>query len=310
MTQLTTRSGAPVAPFAFGAMQFGGTADAAASSEMYHASRTAGINHFDTAWVYTEGRSETLLGELVRDSADAHFIATKVGYTGGAGRANMLSQFDTSRTRLGLDGVDLLYLHRFDPETDLRETMDAFATLKAQGLIRYVGLSNFAAWQVMKAQAIAASFEIRVDVIQPMYSLVKRQAEVELLPMCADQGITTCTYSPLGGGLLTGKYVTGGSGRLSEDDRYAARYGTPAMSQAAGWLAALAAEYGAHPATLAVAWAAAHPHRPQPILSARNADQLAPSLAALTYEMTDALYAEISALMPAPPPATDRLEEA
>ena len=310
MTQLTTRTGAPVASFSFGTMQFGGKADNAASAQMFDACRAAGITHFDTAWVYTEGRSESILADLIAGAQDDLYVATKVGYTGGAGRANMLAQFDESRMRLKMDTVDLLYLHRFDPETDLRETIDAFATLKAQGAIRHVGLSNFAAWQVMKAQAIAAEFDIRIDVIQPMYSLVKRQAEVELLPMCADQGIAACTYSPLGGGLLTGKYVSGSDGRLAEDERYAARYADPAMKQAASWLAALAAERGAHPATLAAAWVAAHDHRPQPILSARSAAQLGPSLAAIDFEMSPDLYAEISALMPAPPPATDRLEEA
>lgn len=310
MTRLTTRSGAPAAPFAFGTMQFGGTADAAASADMYHAARAAGIAHFDTAWIYTEGRAETILAELIRPAPEEVFVATKVGYTGGASRANMLAQFDTSRTRLGLDTVDLLYLHRFDPHSELAETMDAFATLKAQGLIRYIGLSNFAAWQVMKAQAIAARFDLRIDAVQPMYSLVKRQAEVEILPMCADQGIAACTYSPLGGGLLTGKYGAGGTGRLTGDDRYAARYGLPAMHAAAAGLSALAASLGAHPATLAVAWAAAHPARPQPIVSARSTAQLAPALAALNWPMDAETYARIAALMPAPPPATDRLEEA
>ncbi len=311
MTQLTTKSGAHVTPFSFGTMQFGGKADAQESAEMFDACRAAGITHFDTAHVYTGGQSEEILADLIAGQSDELFIATKAGYTGGAGRANLLTQFDISRARLKLDCVDLLYLHRFDDDTDLRETMDAFATLKAQGAIRFVGLSNFAAWQVMKAQAVAAQFDIRVDALQPMYSLVKRQAEVEILPMCADQGINACTYSPLGGGLLTGKYVaSGATGRLAEDDRYAARYGQPAMKQAAGWLAALAAEQGVNPATLAVAWVAAHEHRPQPILSARSAAQLAPSLAAMAYEMTPELYAEISSLMPAPPPATDRLEEA
>jgi len=221
----------------------------------------------------------------------------------------MLARLDKSRTRVHRDRVDRLYVHRLDPDTDLRETMDTFATLKANGLIRHVGLSNFAAWQVMKAQSVACEFGIRVDVIQPMYSLVKRQAEVELLPMCADQGINACTYSPLGGGLLSGKYSTGATGRLTEDDRYGARYGQAAMTKAADGLVRLAATLGTHPATLAVAWIAAHDHRPQPILSARNTDQLAPSLAALDYALTPELYAEISALMPAPPPATDRTEE-
>lgn len=295
-------------PLAFGAMQCGGRADAAQSMAMFDACYAAGIRHFDTAWIYTDGASETLVGQF----AKAHDIqiATKIGYTGGAGRANLAAQFDTSRRRLGCDHIDLLYLHRFDPDTALQETLEVFADWQSRGLIARIGLSNFAAWAVMKAQGVAAALGTRIDAIQPMYSLVKRQAEVELLPMAADQGITAYTYSPLGGGLLTGKYAAGGAGRLTEDSRYAARYSQGAMAAAAEGLARLAAEIGTHPATLAVAWAKCHPARPVPLISARNTEQLAPSLAAADYPMTAETYARMAALYPAPPPATDRTEEA
>jgi len=310
MTQnLTTSDGTPASRFAFGCMQFGGRADAAQSANMYAASRAAGINHFDTAWVYTDGRSEEILGRLIQAERDQLLIATKAGYEGGAGAANMRTQLDQSRRRLGLDMVDVFYLHRFDPGTDLRETMDCFAALKEAGVIRYAALSNFAAWQVMKAQIAGQASGIRVDILQPMYSLVKRQAEVEILPMCADQGITAVPYSPLGGGLLTGKYAAGGSGRITEDKGYNTRYGPAVMHETAKALLGLAAERGTDPATLAVAWAAAHPAAPVPIISARNADQLQPSLAALEYRMDAELYRTIEALSQRPAPATDRLEE-
>ncbi len=309
MAFLTTPNGAPIGRFAFGTMQFGGTADPAASQALFDACRAAGIVHFDTAYLYTGGASETLLGGMIGAERDALYIATKVGYSGGAGAENIRAQLDQSRQRLGLDCVDALYLHRFDPGTDLRETMECFADLKAAGLIRHVGLSNFAAWQVMKAAWIAAEFDLGIDLLQPMYNLVKRQAEVEILPMCADQGITAATYSPLGGGLLTGKYLRGEAGRLSEDDRYAARYGLGWMPEAAAGLGSLAQEIGADPATLAVAWVAAHPTAPVPILSARSVEQLHPSLAALDMTLSDELYARLSALSPTPPPATDRIEE-
>lgn len=288
-------------------MQCGGRADEAASAALFHAAFDAGIRHFDTAWVYTDGRSETFLGRFAK-TRDLQ-IATKIGYEGGAGRANLTAQFETSRKRLDCP-VDLLYLHRFDPETPLEESLSTLADWQARGLIRRIGLSNFAAWQVMKAQAVAHSLGTRIDAIQPMYSLVKRQAEVELLPMAADQGITAYCYSPLGGGLLTGKYATGGAGRLTEDHRYAARYAPDFMTRAAADLAALSAELGAHPATLAVAWAKCHAAGPIPLISARSVEQLSPSLAAAEYPMSAELYARISALSPAPPPATDRLEEA
>jgi aryl-alcohol dehydrogenase-like predicted oxidoreductase len=289
-------------------MQCGGRADAAQSMAMFHACHAAGLRHFDTAWIYTDGASETLLGQFARDHDI--LIATKVGYSGGAGRANLTAQFDTSRKRLGRDGVDLLYLHRFDPDTPLVETLTVFAEWQSRGLIARIGLSNFAAWQVMKAQAVAAALGTRIDAIQPMYSLVKRQAEVELLPMAADQGIIAYTYSPLGGGLLTGKYAAGGAGRLTEDSRYAARYGRGEMAVAAAGLARLAVELGTHPATLAVAWAKRHPAHPVPLISAREIGQLVPSLAAADYPMTTEIHARIAALYPAPPPATDRTEEA
>jgi aryl-alcohol dehydrogenase-like predicted oxidoreductase len=306
---LTSPNGTPASRLAFGTMQFGGRADEAASRAMFDACIAAGITHFDTAHVYTDGASETLLGSFLGDRRDDLIIATKAAYTGGAGRANLMSSAETSRKRMQIDTLDVLYLHRFDPQTDLHETFQTFADLKAARHIRHIGLSNFAAWQVVKAAGIAAKFDLGIAVIQPMYNLVKRQAEVEILPMADDLGILVAPYSPLGGGLLTGKYASGASGRLTEDDRYAARYAPKVMHDAAGGLAALAAEVGAHPATLAVAWAAAHPTGPSPIISARSPAQLEPSLAALDFEMSADLYDRIAALSPTPPPATDRIEE-
>ncbi len=306
---LTSPDGTPASRLAFGTMQFGGRADAAASRAMFDACIDAGITHFDTAHVYTDGASETLLGSMIGQHRDRLTIATKAGYTGGGSRSNILTTFEQSRQRLGMDMVDVLYMHRFDPDTDLHDSMDAFAQLKSKGQIRYVGVSNFAAWQVVKAIGIASKFDLTVDILQPMYNLVKRQAEVEILPMCADQNVACAPYSPLGGGLLTGKYSEGSTGRLTEDDRYAARYKSPVMHETAAKLNALAQEIGTHPATLAVAWVATHPMGPTPIISARSVDQLLPSLAALDYQVPPELYARLCALSPTPPPATDRTEE-
>ncbi|RZO41076.1 MAG: aldo/keto reductase, partial [Rhodobacteraceae bacterium] len=258
MTDLFTVDGTPIGRFAFGTMQWGEGADPIESEMLYNMCRDAGIIHFDTAHVYTSGLAETLLGRFAAQSREQLFVATKVGYTGGAGRDTILTQFDTSRQRLQMDMVDVLYLHRFDPETALEETIETFAMLREQGKIRYLGLSNFAAWQVMKAAAIAMQFELRISILQPMYSLIKRQAEVEILPMCASEGIAVAGYSPLGSGLLSGKYGRGESGRLSQDERYAARYNDPQMYAAADALGALAEKLHTHPATLAVAWAAHH----------------------------------------------------
>jgi len=309
MTILSTRNGAPVSRFAFGTMQFGGTADAAQSAAMFDDCMSAGINHFDTAVMYTGGQSEVILGKLIKDRRDDIFLATKVGYKGGASRANLVAQFDQSRRQLNEDSVDLLYLHRFDDDTPLEETFATLTELQSAGAIKHIGVSNYAAWQVIKAQSVARANGTRIDAIQPMYSLVKRQAEVEIFPMATDQNIEIFPYSPLGGGLLTGKYNQGQGGRLQDDARYNARYGQDWMHETAGKLSELAQQRGTDPATLAVAWAARHQAAPRPIISARSTAQLQPSLSAQDYAMDDALYAQITALSVTPAPATDRLEE-
>jgi len=312
MTQtLTSPDGTPISRFAFGTMQFGGTASERDSAEMFDACLDAGITHFDTAYLYTDGASESILGKLAAPLREGLVIATKVGYRGGAGAENLRAQFDVSRKRLNMDHVDILYLHRFDADTPIDETLETFAQFKADGQISHIGLSNFAAWQVVKAAWAASKLGLTIDVLQPMYSLVKRQAEVEILPMCSDLGILPATYSPLGGGLLTGKYgAKNAHGRLATDERYAARYDVDWMHKTAVDLCELAAARDVHPATLAAAWVAKHSTAPNPILSARNLDQLKPSLAATSFEIDDALYAEITALSQTPAPATDRLDEA
>lgn len=310
MTQtITAIDGTPMSPLCFGTMQFGGRADAPASRAMFDACRDAGVTFFDTAHVYTDGASETLLGEFAAVERDSLILATKAAYAGGAGRGNILSSVDDSRRRLRTDVIDVLYLHRWDADTPLGESFETLAELQRAGTVRHVGVSNYAAWQVMKAQAVAATFDVEIDVLQPMFSLVKRQAEVEILPMAADQSIAVAPYSPLGGGLLSGKYSDGGTGRLTEDARYAARYAPDWMHGAAMGLSQIGAEVGHHPATLAVAWSAAHPAVTAPIISARDVDQLRPSLAAGTLTVDTDLLARLTALTPTPPPATDRLEE-
>ncbi len=306
---LRTVSGAPVSKLAYGCMQWGGTADQSAARAMFDACVNAGITHFDTANGYTNGQSETMLGTLTKQNRDRLFIASKVGYVGGCSRAILTQQFDVTRQRLDMDQIDLLYLHRFDDSTPLEETFETMARFQSDGMIRHIGVSNYAAWQVVKANSVAKSLDTKIDAIQPMYNLVKRQAEVEIFPMSVDQDISIFPYSPLGGGLLTGKYAAQGTGRLSTDERYAARYGPEWMHETATSFAAFAKNRGVDPATLAVAWAARHQSGLMPIISARSLAQLEPSLNALEFELSDADYAEITALSKPPAPATDRLEE-
>lgn len=308
---MTKPNNHPASPsLAYGALQWGGAADATAARAMYDACRAAGISHFDTAVGYADGASATLLGQFAAADRASLTIATKVGFDGGCSAVNIATQFDLCRQQLQMDRIDLLYLHRWDADTPLEETFTAVAALQQSGAIGQIGISNYAAWQVMKAQAVCATLGTRIDAIQPMYNLVKRQAEVELLPMAVDQGLAIYPYSPLGGGLLTGKYAQGGTGRLDDNLMYAKRYGQAQMHDTASALAGLAADLGSHPATLAVAWVMAHSATPVPLISARSLAQLAPSLAAADFAMTPDLYARIAALSPTPAPATDRSEEA
>lgn len=290
-------------------MQFGRTADEHSAREMFEVCIAAGINHFDTAFSYTGGESERILGMLAAPMADDILIATKAPNDRPSTSDNLRASHEESRKRLGVDQLDMYYLHRFDTETPLEETFGTLAEMQSQGMIRHIGVSNFAAWQIMKAQAVCAKFGTQIDACQPMYNLVKRQVEVEILPACADQDIAVCPFSPLGGGLLTGKYADGAAGRLKDDRTYAARYGQPWMHQAARGLCALSDRAAVPSSTLAVAWVARHPAVTSTLISARNASQLQPSLDALELELSDDLYAEITKLSPTPMPATDRSEE-
>ncbi len=302
-------SGITASSLCFGCMQFGGNADQAESAALYAACREAGIDFFDNAWVYNDGRSEEALAPLIAPEREKVIVTSKVAYKGGAGAANIRAQAEESLKRLQSDYVDILFLHVFNEEP-LEESFAELAKLRDEGKLKTVGVSNFAAWQVMKAQSVAAQFDLRIDIIQPMYSLVKRTAEIELLPMAQAENIAVIPYSPLGGGVLTGKYGSGGTGRLDEISYYKRRYQDEAIHQAAASFAALAQENNVHPATLAVAWAAAHPGITAPIISARSVEQLTPSLAAATYTLSSELYQKVTALTATPPPPTDRTEGA
>ncbi len=312
MTHMTTLSGDDLGALCFGTMQFGQGSDEAVSQDIYKACRAAGIRHFDTAWVYTKGNSERFLGQFVQEERDRVFIASKVGYSDGAGASNLTPHLTESLKRLDIDQIDLLYLHRFDPNTPLIETLTWFAEQQKQGLIRYIGLSNFAAWQIVMAQNILESLGTRVDAVQPMYSLVKRQAEVEIFPACEALGISCFSYSPLGAGLLTGKYFRAetASGRLADNARYAQRYHLESMHKTAADLVELSAAFEQSPATLAISWIRQTQFAPTPIISARTMEQLAPLLAAQQVTLTADQFAQVSEVSVSPPPATDRLEEA
>lgn len=314
------RTGVRVSCLCFGAMSFGGDADEEASAAMFRRCREAGINFFDTADVYSQGRSEEILGRLIAGCRDEIVLSTKFcgrmgegPNAGGASRRHVLLAVEASLRRLGTDRLDLYFVHSFDPLTPMEETLRALDDLVHQGKVLYPAVSNWAAWQIARALGISAREGLaRFACIQPMYSLAKRQAEVEILPLAQAEGLGVIAYSPLGGGLLTGKYgrrQRPPRGRLVENPMYAKRFGLPLYYEVAERFAAHARERGVHPASLAVAWVLSHPAVTAPIIGARNVAQLEASLGALAVPMTPEWRAEVAALSPEPPPATDRLEE-
>jgi aryl-alcohol dehydrogenase-like predicted oxidoreductase len=311
------RTGVQVSELCFGTMSFGGDADEAASAAMYKATREAGINFYDCADQYNKGRSEEILGRLMKGERENLVIATKCFNpvsedvnARGTSRRHVTRAIEASLKRLQTDRVDVLFLHQFDARTPIEESMRALEDLVRAGKVLYPAVSNWSAWQTQRGLDIQERNNwARLQVIQPMYNLVKRQAEVEILPMAEANGIGVIPYSPGAAGLLSGKYSGEASGRLKTNKMYEARYGEPWMFEVAGKYVAFCRQKGLHPVSTAVAWVGAHPAVTAPIIGARNLEQLKDSLAAVKIDMTPALRAELAALSRTPPPATDRLEE-
>jgi aryl-alcohol dehydrogenase-like predicted oxidoreductase len=317
---LLGKTGVKVSRVALGTMSFGGDADEATSAAIWRAARDAGINLIDVADVYNEGRSEQILGRLMREDRDQIVLATKAYFPmgngandRGASRYHLVRAAEASLRRLATDRIDLYYVHRFDDVAALDETLRGLEDLVRAGKILYPACSNFAAWQVATALGVQRLHGwAPLVAIQPMYNLVKRQVEVEILPMAQSLGLAVIPYSPTGGGLLTGKYGPDrrpAGGRLLDTKMYTVRYSDPSYLAIAGQFTALAAELGHHPATLAVAWAASHPGVTSVLIGGRNPEQLAPTLAANQLVLDEATRARITQLSPEPPPATDRNEE-
>jgi aryl-alcohol dehydrogenase-like predicted oxidoreductase len=312
-------TGIKVSSLCMGTMTFGNEADEKTSEAIFNRCREAGINFFDSANVYTRGKSEEILGKLIRGIRDEVVIATKFyGKMGedvnarGASRFHIRQAIDASLKRLQTDHVDVYFVHHFPEGIPLEVVLRNLDDLVRQGKILHIGASNFAAWQFEKALGISLrNGWNRVDVIQPMYNLIKRQAEVEILPMAMEEYLGVITYSPLGGGLMTGKYAASkpAEGRLVVNPMYQARYGEKDNYETATRFVEFARDNGYDPSALAVAWVASHPAVTAPIIGARNLEQLERSLKSLEINMTTDLRQTISSLSPQPPLATDREDE-
>jgi len=312
------KTGIQVSALCMGTMTFGKEADEAASAAMYKKCREYGINFFDTADLYAEGESEKILGKLIQGERENLILASKVYFQmgkeinqHGLSRLHIKHSIEGTLKRLKTDYLDIYYLHHFDENTDLAETLQAMNDLVSQGKVLYLGVSNFAAWQIMKGLGISAQAHLASFVcIQPMYNLLKRQAEVELFPLAQAENLAVFPFNPLAGGVLTGKYLQNQKkdGRLASNTTYQLRYGAVYEEPVAQFIN-FAEKRNYNPVSLAVSWVATHPAVTAPILGARNVEQLEPALRFLEIPMTLELRQELSALTPEPPPATDRNEE-
>jgi len=313
-------TGVQVSELCLGTMTFGKEADRQTSRAIYRCCREAGINFFDCANVYSSGEAERILGDLITGERHQLILTTKVGGSMGSGpnreglsRRHILQECEEGLRRLNTDWIDIYFAHRFDALVQIEESLHAFDMLVKQGKVRYIGVSNWAAWQIAGALGVCALRGFQpIRVIQPMYNLVKRQAEVELIPLAQDAGLGVMAYNPLGGGVLTGKYGRApekAAGRLAENAMYRKRYAEAWMFEAAQELKVISNDVGMSPVSLAVAWVARNPAVTCPIIGARSVEQLAPALKAAEIQLTAELYQRLSALAPSPPPATDRSED-
>ena len=309
------RTGVKVSSLTLGCMMFGGKTGPEDSYAIIDRAIDAGINVLDTANVYSRGRSEEVTGQALRRNGkrDRVFLATKVHgrmddddpNAAGTSRRHIVEQCEASLRRLGTDWIDLYQLHRPRPEIAIDETLRALDDLVTSGKVRYIGTSTFAAWQVVEALWASRDLGLHRFVSeQPPYNILDRRVERELLPMARTYGIATIPWSPLAGGLLTGKYTrdqpTPPGTRFADVDTnpvYRSRYVEGVFDVAEG-ITALADAKGCAPSQLALAWCVNQPGVTSPIIGPRTMDQLEDNLAALDVALTDDDRATIDRLVP------------
>jgi aryl-alcohol dehydrogenase-like predicted oxidoreductase len=308
------RTGIRVSPLCLGAMMFGGKTSPADSAAIIDRALDAGINFIDTANVYNQGRSEEAVGEaLQRNGRRSQVIlATKVhGRMGddpnamGNTRRHIIEQCEASLRRLKTDWIDLYQVHRPQPDVPIDETLRALDDLVRSGKVRYIGSSTFAAWQLVESLWVAKEYGLERFVCeQPPYNLLDRRIERELLPMAQAYGFGIIPWSPLAGGLLTGKYRR--NAPPPEDSRYANLDANPLYRRRmndAIWdviepLESLAREKGTTISRLALAWCMHQPGVTSPIIGPRTMEQLEDNLGALEVTITDEDRKAIDRIIP------------
>ncbi|HEY1828677.1 MAG TPA: aldo/keto reductase [Acidimicrobiales bacterium] len=312
------RTGIQVSPLCLGAMMFGawGTQDHDESVRIIHAGLDAGINFVDTADVYSAGESEEIVGKaLAQTKRDKIILATKVHgamandpNAQGNSRRWILAECENSLRRLGTDYIDLYQIHRPSPETDIDETLGALTDLVRSGKIRYFGSSTFPAYEIVEAQWVAERrVRERFVTEQPPYSILVRSVEKDVLPVCQKYGMGVLSWSPLGGGWLSGAFGAGKENTSRRSAMLPERYdmtqpGNQRKLEAVTALTALADEAGMSIIELALGFVLEHPAVTSPIIGPRTMEHLESQLPALDLRLSRDVLDRIDEIVP---PGTD-----
>ncbi len=332
-------SGLEISALTLGTMTFGGLGnfksvgetDLAGARRQIDMCLDAGVNLIDTADVYSAGRAEEIVGEALVGKRDDVLIASKVRFPmgdepnmAGLSRHHVISGCEASLRRLRTDHIDLYQVHEWDGLTPLEETLGALEYLLDSGKVRYVGASNYASWQLMKALGIAEREHLPRFVSQQIYySLQERSAEYELIPLALDQGLGTLVWSPLAGGLLSGKYrrdqeAPAGSRHLTDWDEPPV-YDEDRLYDTIDVLVSIADDHGVSSAQVALAWLLGRPSISSIVVGARTDEQLADNLKAVDLDLPEADRAKLEEISRPPllypywhqrKTASDRLSEA
>ena len=306
------RTSLAVSELCLGAMTFGREADEELSIRMLDRFAEAGGTFIDTSDAYSDGRSEEILGRWLKgqDRGDL-VVSTKVrwgpgGNREGLGRKHVLAAAEGSLRRLGTDHIDLYHVHGWDPAAPIEETVRTLDLLVTSGKVRYLAVSNWAAWQIQKALGVADKRGWEpFAAVQPRYNLLDREFEWELGPQAADAGLGVLPWSPLRGGWLTGRYRRGGSVEpgsrlaMAEAEQWGERWGvydTERTWQVLDELTAVAGEAGRTPAEVALNWLLGRPAVTAPIIGARNLEQLEANLGATGWDLDPALADRLTAV--------------
>lgn len=300
-------SGLKVSALGLGTNSFGGRADEQTSVNIIHTAIENGITFIDTANIYTQTESERIIGLALEGKRHEVVLATKAGLVKGEGpnqrgssRYHLMLELENSLKRLRTDYVDLYQIHTFDPETPLEETLRALDDMVRSGKVRYIGASNYAAWELMKAIGISQREGLnRYVSTQVSYSLADRTPERELVPLCLDQGVGIIPYFPLAGGILTGKYTSAeqapAGSRADKEPRFV-RLLSEDKLEFGRKISQVAAELGVSPSVLSLAWLMHKPAVSSVIVGATRVGQLTDNLQSAALTLDEATLAELDRL--------------